>query len=151
MCVQLKKTREFGNSYNNTQNSIALWKLATGTEYRSVGHLFGVNITTVSVCSGVLCSSRNSVVTRENSLSRSEKFKEMAAYIENTLISLVYLRKLRPFGQPLPRSSVWTTPAVVVLYASVVALQFFLLVPTLFVSPMVAVSDKSLAASWKTF
>ncbi|XP_042629302.1 protein ANTAGONIST OF LIKE HETEROCHROMATIN PROTEIN 1-like [Cyprinus carpio] len=57
VCVPLKK-----------RVAIALWKLATGSEYRSVGHLFGASISTVCRCVQEFYQ---------------ERFKEMAAYIEN--------------------------------------------------------------------
>lgn len=59
LCVPLKK-----------RVAIALWKLASVSEYRSVGHLFGACIT-VLVCSRVLCCSRDLVGTRTNSFSIS--------------------------------------------------------------------------------
>ena len=36
--------------------AIALWKLATGSEYRTVGHLFGVSTTTVCQCVQEFCA-----------------------------------------------------------------------------------------------
>nr|XP_055023093.1 uncharacterized protein LOC129413421 [Misgurnus anguillicaudatus] len=64
--------------------AIALWKLATGSEYRSVGHLFGVSITTVCRCVQEFCAAAEALLVPEQiRLPDQEKFKEMAAYIEN--------------------------------------------------------------------
>ncbi|XP_051572771.1 uncharacterized protein LOC127451837 [Myxocyprinus asiaticus] len=73
VCVPLKK-----------RVAIALWKLATGSEYRSVGHLFGVSITTVCRCVQEFCAAAETLLVPEQiSFPDQEKFKEMAAYIEN--------------------------------------------------------------------
>ncbi|XP_049579200.1 uncharacterized protein zgc:113227 [Syngnathus scovelli] len=45
VCVPLKK-----------RVAVALWKLATNSEYRSIGHLFGVSKTTVCRCLREFCS-----------------------------------------------------------------------------------------------
>jgi len=63
--------------------AIALWKLATGSEYRSIGHLFGVSKTTVCRCVQDFCAAAEMLLVPE--LIRSpdrEKFAEMAAYTE---------------------------------------------------------------------
>ncbi|XP_016328345.1 uncharacterized protein LOC107677823 [Sinocyclocheilus anshuiensis] len=73
VCVPLKK-----------RVAIALWKLATGAEYRSVGHLFGVSITTVCRCVQEFCAAAETLLVPEQiRYPDQEKFKEMAAYIEN--------------------------------------------------------------------
>ncbi|XP_033985671.1 protein ANTAGONIST OF LIKE HETEROCHROMATIN PROTEIN 1-like [Trematomus bernacchii] len=64
--------------------AIALWKLATGCDYRSIGHLFGVSKTTVCRCVQDFCAAAETLLVPE--LIRSpdrEKFAEMAAYTEN--------------------------------------------------------------------
>ncbi|XP_062302094.1 uncharacterized protein LOC134006997 [Osmerus eperlanus] len=72
-CVPLKK-----------RLAIALWKLATGSEYRSVGHLFGVSITTVCRCVQEFSVAAEALLVPEQiSFPDQEKFKEMAAYTEN--------------------------------------------------------------------
>uniref|UniRef100_A0A8C1S5R1 DDE Tnp4 domain-containing protein n=1 Tax=Cyprinus carpio TaxID=7962 RepID=A0A8C1S5R1_CYPCA len=68
----------------NKRVAIALWKLATGTEYRSVGHLFGVSITTVCRCVQEFCAASEVLLVPEQIHYPDQvKFKEMAAYIEN--------------------------------------------------------------------
>uniref|UniRef100_A0A8C1N976 DDE Tnp4 domain-containing protein n=1 Tax=Cyprinus carpio TaxID=7962 RepID=A0A8C1N976_CYPCA len=49
----------------NKRVAIALWKLATGTEYRSVGHLFGVSITTVCRCVQEFCAASEVLLVPE--------------------------------------------------------------------------------------
>ncbi|XP_033998069.1 protein ANTAGONIST OF LIKE HETEROCHROMATIN PROTEIN 1-like [Trematomus bernacchii] len=72
-CIPLKK-----------RVAIALWKLATGSEYRSIGHIFGVSNTTVCRCVQDFCAAAETLLVPE--LIRSpdrEKFAEMADYTEN--------------------------------------------------------------------
>lgn len=73
VCVPLKK-----------RVAIALWKLATGSEYRSVGHLFGASISTVCRCVQEFCAAAETLLIPEQiRFPDQERFKEMAAYIEN--------------------------------------------------------------------
>ncbi|XP_034082003.1 uncharacterized protein LOC117552543 isoform X2 [Gymnodraco acuticeps] len=58
-CIPLKK-----------RVAIALWKLATGSEYRSIGHLFGVSNTTVCRCVQDFCAAADFVGTGINSFTR---------------------------------------------------------------------------------
>uniref|UniRef100_A0AAQ5Z6L8 DDE Tnp4 domain-containing protein n=1 Tax=Amphiprion ocellaris TaxID=80972 RepID=A0AAQ5Z6L8_AMPOC len=72
-CVPLKK-----------RAAIALWKLATASGYRSIGHLFGVGITTVYRCVQEFCAAAETLLVPE--LIRfpdEERFREMAVHIEN--------------------------------------------------------------------
>ncbi|XDV26008.1 hypothetical protein PO909_029822 [Leuciscus waleckii] len=63
--------------------AIALWKLATNSEYRSISHLFGVGVATVCHCVHDFCSSVEKVLMQEViQLPNSEKLKEMATYFE---------------------------------------------------------------------
>uniref|UniRef100_A0A8C5A4H2 DDE Tnp4 domain-containing protein n=1 Tax=Gadus morhua TaxID=8049 RepID=A0A8C5A4H2_GADMO len=63
--------------------AIALWKLATNAEYRSIGHLFGVSRTTVCRCLQQFCNADCKVLAPEMiCFPDQEKLKEMAAYIE---------------------------------------------------------------------
>uniref|UniRef100_A0A3P9P2V7 DDE Tnp4 domain-containing protein n=1 Tax=Poecilia reticulata TaxID=8081 RepID=A0A3P9P2V7_POERE len=72
-CVPLKK-----------RLAIALWKLATGSEYRSIGHLFGVSLTTVCRCVQEFCAAMQTVLVPELiKIPSAERFEEMAAYFEN--------------------------------------------------------------------
>lgn len=72
-CVPLKK-----------RVAIALWKLATGSEYRSIGHLFGVSATTVCRCVQEFCAAAETVLVPEQiRFPSEEKLREMAAYNEN--------------------------------------------------------------------
>ncbi|XP_077057586.1 uncharacterized protein LOC143710531 [Siphateles boraxobius] len=72
-CVPLKK-----------RVAIALWKLATGSEYRTVGHLFGVSVTTVCRCVQEFTAAAETLLVPEQfRYPDQEKFEEMAAYIEN--------------------------------------------------------------------
>ncbi|KAM9414428.1 uncharacterized protein KZ484_023401 [Pholidichthys leucotaenia] len=73
LCVLLRK-----------RVAIALWKLATGSEYRSIGHLFGVSITTVCRCVQDFCAAaQSSLVPELLHLPDEGRFMEMSAYIEN--------------------------------------------------------------------
>ncbi|KAM9425660.1 uncharacterized protein KZ484_011775 [Pholidichthys leucotaenia] len=73
LCVPLRK-----------RVAIALWKLATGSEYRSIGHLFGVSITTVCSCVQDFCAAAESLLVPELLHFPDEgRFTEMSAYIEN--------------------------------------------------------------------
>lgn len=71
-CVPLKK-----------RVAIALWKLATGSEYRSTGCLFEVSITTVCCCMQDFCTAAEILLVPEQIHFPDEKFREMAAYFEN--------------------------------------------------------------------
>ncbi|XP_014866284.1 PREDICTED: putative nuclease HARBI1 [Poecilia mexicana] len=72
-CVPLKK-----------RVAIALWKLATGSEYRSIGHLFGVNLATVCECVQEFCAAIQTVLVPELiKIPSAERFEEIAAYFEN--------------------------------------------------------------------
>ncbi|KAL1250552.1 hypothetical protein QQF64_018348 [Cirrhinus molitorella] len=73
VCVPLKK-----------RVAIVLWKLATSAEYRSVGHIFGVSITTVCRCVWDLCAAAETLLVPEQiRYPDQEKFKEMTTDIEN--------------------------------------------------------------------
>ncbi|KAL1005666.1 hypothetical protein UPYG_G00062010 [Umbra pygmaea] len=64
--------------------AIALWKLATGSEYRSVGHLFGVSGTTVCRCVQDFCAAAKTLLVPEQiCLPDPQNFEEMAVYTEN--------------------------------------------------------------------
>uniref|UniRef100_A0A3Q3FP78 DDE Tnp4 domain-containing protein n=1 Tax=Kryptolebias marmoratus TaxID=37003 RepID=A0A3Q3FP78_KRYMA len=64
--------------------AIALWKLATGSEYRSVGHLFGVSIKTVCSCVQEFCAAAKTVLVPEQiRLPDEDRFREIAMYIKN--------------------------------------------------------------------
>lgn len=63
---------------------VALWKLATGSEYRSIGHLFGVSITSVCRCVQDFCAAAEVLVVPEQIRFPShERFAEMSAYYES--------------------------------------------------------------------
>ncbi|KAM9377752.1 uncharacterized protein KZ484_010056 [Pholidichthys leucotaenia] len=73
LCVSVKK-----------RVAIALWKLATGSEYRTIGHLFGVSITTVCRCVQDFCAAAESLLVPEQIRFPDEgRFSEMSAYMEN--------------------------------------------------------------------
>ncbi|XP_074527630.1 uncharacterized protein LOC141791248 [Halichoeres trimaculatus] len=73
VCVPLKK-----------RVAIALWKLATNSEYRSIGHLFGVSKTTVCRCVQDFCRAACTLLVPEQiRFPDRVKLKEMATYIEN--------------------------------------------------------------------
>ncbi|KAA8578126.1 hypothetical protein FQN60_011497, partial [Etheostoma spectabile] len=72
-CVPLKK-----------RVAVALWKLATGSEYRTVGHLFGVSVTTVCRCLRDFAAAAETLLVPE--LIRfpdQETFADMAADTES--------------------------------------------------------------------
>ena len=63
--------------------AMALWKLATGSEYRTVGHLFGVSITTVCGCVQEFAAAAEMLLVPEPiCFPDQEKFAEIAAYTE---------------------------------------------------------------------
>ncbi|KAM9343819.1 uncharacterized protein KZ484_016191 [Pholidichthys leucotaenia] len=63
---------------------IALWKLATGLEDQSIGHLFGVSVATVCRCVEDFCAAAEALLVPEQIRFPDEgRFREMAAYIEN--------------------------------------------------------------------
>ncbi|XP_058478698.1 uncharacterized protein zgc:113227 [Solea solea] len=63
--------------------AIALWKLATGSEYRTIGHLFGVSVSTVCRCVQDFCTAAETLLVPEQiRFPDEENFKEMAAYNE---------------------------------------------------------------------
>ncbi|XP_056102071.1 uncharacterized protein LOC130081126 [Rhinichthys klamathensis goyatoka] len=75
VCVPLKK-----------RVAIALWKLATNSDYRSIGHLFAVSKTTVCRCVQEFCMAACTLlVTEQICFPDRQKLKEMAAYFENRL------------------------------------------------------------------
>ena len=43
--------------------AVALWRLATNVEYRSIGHLFGISRSTACVIVHEVCSAINTVLT----------------------------------------------------------------------------------------
>ncbi len=63
--------------------AIALWKLATGGEYRSVSHLFGVGLTTVFNCVKDFCNAVNKVLLPVHiKFPDARKLVEMASFFE---------------------------------------------------------------------
>ena len=63
--------------------AIALWKLATNSEYRSIAHLFGVGISTVCDCVHKFCSAVERVLVADMiQTPNADKLREMAAYFE---------------------------------------------------------------------
>nr|XP_033946564.1 protein ANTAGONIST OF LIKE HETEROCHROMATIN PROTEIN 1-like [Pseudochaenichthys georgianus] len=63
--------------------AIALWKLATNSEYRTISHLFGVGRSTVCCCVHEFCSSVVTLLLPEfMPWPNSEKLKEMALFFE---------------------------------------------------------------------
>lgn len=72
-CVPLKK-----------RVAIELWKLDTGSEHRSVGHLFGVSITTACRCVQEFTAAAETLLVPDQiRFTGQEKFEELAVYIEN--------------------------------------------------------------------
>ncbi|XP_061599578.1 uncharacterized protein LOC133462376 [Cololabis saira] len=72
-CVPLKK-----------RVAVALWKLATGSEYRSIGHLFGVSITTVCTCVQDFCKAVDMLLLPEQIRFPDERrLRQIAAYNES--------------------------------------------------------------------
>uniref|UniRef100_A0A3P9P161 DDE Tnp4 domain-containing protein n=1 Tax=Poecilia reticulata TaxID=8081 RepID=A0A3P9P161_POERE len=58
--------------------------LAIGSEYRRIGHLFGVSLTTVCACVQEFCAAIQTVLVPELiEIPSAERFEEMAAYFEN--------------------------------------------------------------------
>lgn len=63
--------------------AVALWKLATNAEYRSVSHLFGVGISTACDCLKEFCSSVEEILLPEIiQMPNAEKLKELALYFD---------------------------------------------------------------------
>ncbi|XP_061071558.1 uncharacterized protein LOC133105447 [Conger conger] len=72
LCVPLQK-----------RVGIALWKLATSSDYRTVGHLFGVGVTTVCRCLHEFCQAVNQIVLPEAIPEpNAEELEEMAALFQ---------------------------------------------------------------------
>lgn len=64
--------------------AIALWKLATGSQYRSIGHLFGVSLTSVCRCVQDFCAAAETLLVPEQiRFPNHAKFAEMSSYYEN--------------------------------------------------------------------
>ena len=64
--------------------AIALWKLATNSEYRSIGHLFGVSKSSVCRCVQDFCKAVCTLLAPEIvHFPDREKLKDMAEYFEN--------------------------------------------------------------------
>ncbi|CAH2296351.1 Hypothetical predicted protein [Pelobates cultripes] len=64
--------------------AIALWKLATNSEYRSIGHLFGVSKSSVCQCVQDFCKAVCSLLAPEIiNFPDWQKLKDMADYFEN--------------------------------------------------------------------
>uniref|UniRef100_A0A8C9WQ70 DDE Tnp4 domain-containing protein n=1 Tax=Sander lucioperca TaxID=283035 RepID=A0A8C9WQ70_SANLU len=64
--------------------AMALWKLATSSDYRTVGHLFGVSITIVCRCVQEFAAAAEMLLVPEQiCFPDQEKFAEMAAYTES--------------------------------------------------------------------
>ncbi|XP_076836809.1 uncharacterized protein LOC143482352 [Brachyhypopomus gauderio] len=67
----------------NKRVAIALWKLATGSEYRSIGHLFGVSTTTACRCVQDFCAAAETLLVPEQIRYPDERrFRDMAEYIQ---------------------------------------------------------------------
>lgn len=63
--------------------AVAVWKLATKAEYRSVAHLFGVGISTACDCVKDFCSSVETILLPEViQMPNAEKLKELSLYFE---------------------------------------------------------------------
>ncbi len=68
--------------------AIALWKLATGGEYRSVSQIFGVGLTTVLNCVKDLCDAVNKVLLPVHiKFPDAWKLVEMASFFLTTMES----------------------------------------------------------------
>lgn len=64
--------------------AIALWKLPTSSEYRTVGHVFGVSRTTVCRCVQQFCAAAELMLVPEQiRLPDQKKSEEIAAYSES--------------------------------------------------------------------
>ncbi|KAK6493735.1 protein ANTAGONIST OF LIKE HETEROCHROMATIN PROTEIN 1-like, partial [Huso huso] len=63
--------------------AIALWKLATNSDYRSVGHLFGVSKATVCSCVQEFCMAVTKILLQEHmAVPSAEQFAEMSDYFD---------------------------------------------------------------------
>ena len=64
--------------------AIALYKLASGSDYRTIGHFFAVGITTVCRCVQEFCTAAETLLVPEHIRNPSEeKFREMPVYFDN--------------------------------------------------------------------
>lgn len=60
---------------------IALWKLATGSEYRTISHLFGVGLSTVFNCMQDFCNTTIQTLLKKDIITLDlNKLKQMALY-----------------------------------------------------------------------
>lgn len=63
--------------------AIALWKLATGSEYRTISHLFGVGLSTVFNCVQHFCDTAIKVLLQKHIITPDcDKLKEMSTYCQ---------------------------------------------------------------------
>lgn len=73
MCVTIRK-----------RVAIAIWKLATGIEYRTISHLFEVGLSTVFNCVQDFCYAVNKVrLPVHISFPDADKFVELATFFQN--------------------------------------------------------------------
>ncbi|XP_077056092.1 uncharacterized protein LOC143707263 [Siphateles boraxobius] len=73
MCVTIRK-----------RVAIAIWKLATGSEYRTISHLFGVGLSTVFNCVQDFCYAVNRVLLPMHiSFPDADKLVELATFFQN--------------------------------------------------------------------
>lgn len=64
--------------------AIAIWKLATGSEYRTISHLFGVGLSTVFNCVQEFCNAAIMVLLPAHiTCPDADKLVEMATYFHN--------------------------------------------------------------------
>ncbi|XP_062273057.1 uncharacterized protein LOC133978761 [Scomber scombrus] len=64
--------------------AIAIWKLATGSEYRTISHLFGVGLSTVFNCVQEFCKAVNTVLLPEHiKIPDGPKLIELATFFSN--------------------------------------------------------------------
>ncbi|XP_057681077.1 uncharacterized protein LOC130909040 [Corythoichthys intestinalis] len=63
--------------------AVALWKLATNSDYRSIGHIFGIGLSTACDCLREFCSAVEEVLLPEVlKMPSLDKMKEHAQYFE---------------------------------------------------------------------
>ena len=82
--VETKHKEYMGEKPATKLTGFLLWKLATGSEYRTISHLFGVGVSTVCICVQAFCSAAIKVLLPIHIRTPdADKLLEMATFFQN--------------------------------------------------------------------